>query len=496
MPNFYKCSVKRHRYAEEHSENSKLEIRSTKQISIVRNKNTQKMKQTSKFKWGVAALLAVCVVFVSSLFGHTEHGVAAAGAGAVIDPEEIKNVLTEIQKANQTLVADYKTAVGELKALKDTQEALKKQFDEANEQLNKLRKAGLAAPAVKLSHHAVSVDCAKYLASIVLLQADKYDMLKLDAKAKDGLLAECRSVLGMEQKTALTSSDIPLPVNYASQIVELVWKYGQARQFCTVYPLGTATTKLPRLKTSPAFGFIAASASVGEKSPQVEFVTFSPGKAGGIVRIPSEIDADSIVPLGQFLARYIARESAKWEDNCLFNGLGNSTYNNIQGLGYFAANNNSASQLLTLTSTKTKITDITLSDLRALRAKVDAAALNTSAYYAHPSMEAFFVSFNTSATVTPYVRNADGSATFDGFPIKWVGVMMTYDTSAHTGGGYYPVHFGDLSYWYLGERASLSVETSRDAYFATDEIGVRALWRFDIENMATLSTASLTLASS
>ena len=92
------------------------------------------------------------------------------------------------------------------------------------------------------------------------------------------------------------------------------------------------------------------------------------------------------------------------------------------------------------------------------------------------------------------MRNPDGSATLDGFEIVWVNVMPVYSTSATASA--YQVYFGDLSWWYFGERLAMSVETSRDVYFATDEIGIRALERIDIHQMGQASTGALQLAAS
>jgi HK97 family phage major capsid protein len=60
----------------------------------------------------------------------------------------------------------------------------------------------------------------------------------------------------------------------------------------------------------------------------------------------------------------------------------------------------------------------------------------------------------------------------------------------------YQVYFGDHSYWYFGERVALDLQVSRDVYFATDEVGIRALERFDIQLMADNATAVLQLAAS
>jgi HK97 family phage major capsid protein len=54
--------------------------------------------------------------------------------------------------------------------------------------------------------------------------------------------------------------------------------------------------------------------------------------------------------------------------------------------------------------------------------------------------------------------------------------------------------FGDLSYWFLDERGTPRVETSREVYFATDEIGMRAIERIDVEAMAPDAMSALQTA--
>ncbi|HSU54724.1 MAG TPA: phage major capsid protein [Candidatus Dormibacteraeota bacterium] len=273
--------------------------------------------------------------------------------------------------------------------------------------------------------------------------------------------------------------------------MELVWTYGDFRRNATPFPMGTGTVKLPKLKTSPAFGLIAMSGNVSEKSPQVGFVTFSAEKSGGIVRIPSEIDADSIVSVGQFVARYGAREMAKWEDTWGFLADGSGTYDTKSGVCKTA---DTLTFKIQPGAGNGKPSSITLQNLRDLRAKIEQAAYNNAAYYMNRTMEALLVTFNSATNATPYIAHGPNGPTLDGFPIRWVGVMPVYDTSNHF--SQYQVVFGDLSYWYLGERGSMRVDVSNDIYFATDEVGIRFLERFDPELMADQSNAVLQLSAS
>jgi HK97 family phage major capsid protein len=396
----------------------------------------------------------------------------------------------------RTVLTEVKGDWAQIKGLPVLIKTLQDENSELKGNLLKLRKEvlNLAQRTTQpiRQHEVVTPDCARYLAAIAYIGAEKYNKLShLNRHNRDLIINKSAETLGMELRTALTTTDIPMPTEFQSQVVELVWKYGDFRRNVTPFPMGTGTVKLPKLKTSPAFGLIALSGNVPEKSPQVSFVTFSAEKSGGIVRIPSEIDADSIVSVGQFVARYGAREMARWEDTWGFLADGSGTYDSKSGVCKTA---DTLTFKIQGTPGNSRPSNLTLQNFRDLRAKIDQTAYNNAAYYMNRTMEALLVTFNTSATVTPYMPSGPGGPTLDGFPIRWVGVLPVYDTTVHI--NQYQAVFGDLSYWYLGERGSMRVDVSNEIYFATDEVGIRFLERFDPELMADQSCAVLQLAAS
>lgn len=336
----------------------------------------------------------------------------------------------------------------------------------------------------------VSLECARFLGAVALHAAGLQG--KLEGKSLDIASGLYREITGVEFKTALTSSDIPLPVMYSGDVAELVGLYGAARQYGTVFPLGGSSVKLPKLKTDPTFGLIAGSGTVTEKSPQTEWVTFNAEKFGGLVRLPSELDEDSIVPIGQFLARYAARQMAYVEDYNFFRstGAGSGLNGTAEGLTKSVVTD---SKTVALASGDLAIGDVTLAKIRELRTKPDAAALRVGAYYAHPSLEQKFASLNASGD-KPYQANGLNGATLDGFPIRWVDVMPVY--SAVDAASTVFMLFGDLSFQYLGLRGGMRFDTSREAGFTTDEILVRALQRLTVGKMAIGAVAGLITAAS
>ena len=369
-------------------------------------------------------------------------------------------------------------------------ESVTKLVAEVQKEMIEFRKLSLAQNSIAQRSARpgfLSDGAAKFLGGVYLLAARNQD--KLGNLRVDNVEAKIRECLGIEAKTSLTTSDIPIPTQWQGEVVELVSAFGAARKWGTVFPLGAGVVKLPQLGTDTAFGLIAASAAVTAKSPTVVFVTFTPEKYGGLVTLPSEIDEDSVVAMGQFLGRYCARQMAKAEDTLFWVGNG-TTHGDPEGLTISTITN---SKVVQMASTKTKYSDATLANLRATRAVVDAAALGTSAYYMHPTFEQHLSGLNTAGD-KPYIANGINGASLDGFPIRWVDVMPAYSASANVSKVF--VLFGDASYQYLGVRKGLEIATSKEAGFTTDEILVRALERFTIGLMALGAIAGLETAAS
>lgn len=385
-----------------------------------------------------------------------------------------------------------------IKALPGLFKTEQKRVDDLHGQISKLVKSNLNRKSNGLRGDQVSDECARHLGILAAGIGVRSGSIKgAPVSMVESMFKE---IIGAEIKTALTSSDIPLPTEYSGQVVELVGLFGTARKYGTVFPLGAGTVKLPKLGTDTTFTLNVASASITEKSPTVPNVTFTAEKFGGLVRFPTELEEDSIVPLGQFLARYGARQVARVEDHNFWAGTGAASGVNGTAEG-FTKNVVTNSKTLALASGDLSINDATLAKLRTLRTIPDAAALRNGAYYFHPSMEQKLNSFNTSGD-RPYNPNASmanngaqpftSGPTLDGFPVRWIDVLPVYSTAdaASTVFGL----FGDPSFQYLGVRGGVRFDTSMEAGFTTDEILIRILERFTIGLMANGSMSGIITA--
>jgi HK97 family phage major capsid protein len=343
--------------------------------------------------------------------------------------------LTEDQSKDfQTMLTDIRAGWADVKSLPASLKSIQQENSNLSDSLEDLRgevRRNLLLRSPR-SPGRVSDDCARRIAATFIqhcARSGALEALASQSTQRDALVNFACHSLDITTRTALTTSDIPLPSEYSGEIRELISEFGVVRRRMSPYPIGMGTSRPARMGTRPSFGSIAISGAFGEKSPTVTFASLESHKIGGIVRVPREIDEQSVVAMGQFLARYGAIEFARVEDNWGFLADGGGTYETVKGIVQIARDN---SKTVTLASTKTHPSDATLADFRSLRTKVNKAALNgrLSAYYLDSTWETQLPTFKTAAETNVYQRLPDGTAILDGYPIVWTDVLQAFTTSA------------------------------------------------------------------
>jgi len=404
-----------------------------------------------------------------------------------------ENSLTDLNAA----AVEVKTILPDLKGLPDTVKAMQTQVTTLGEQVSKLRRIGATRSGNSLPGPGrVSDDCAAFYGASFIAHCHKSGRLEALCSStvqRDALVTSARQTLDLSTRSALSTTEIPLPYQYGSEIRELISQFGVVRSHMTHYPIGMGTSKPARMGTRQAFSSIAMSAAVPDKSPTITFASLESHKLGGLVRLPREIDEQSIVPMGHFLARYGAIEFARAEDQWAFTADGTATYENVKGIVQTSRDNTNFVQLAT---GKTKPSDAVLDDFRLLRTKVNKAALNgrLSAYYLDSTWETRLPSFRTTAEPLVYQRLPNGTAILDGYPIVWTDVLEPYGTAASVNK---PIAvFGALSFWWMGEHGSPRIDTSDHVLFVNDQLAVRFIEEIDFDYMAVDATTALLTAAS
>jgi HK97 family phage major capsid protein len=406
---------------------------------------------------------------------------------------------TEGQLAElENVVGEIRDAWSEIRGLPAEVKTLKEGTDKLSGDLREVRRGLLTRAAVSAPRPrgGVSEECARHLAAQFIVhceRSDKLEALSSVSGQRDTLMNFARSTLHLTTRAALTATDINLPAQYGGEVRELISEFGVVRRCMAPYPIGMGTARPARMGARPAFGSIAMSALIAEKSPTITFASLESHKIGGIVRLPRELDEQSIVAMGQFLARYGAVEFARAEDTWGFLADGSSDFETVTGIVETAKDNDC---LRVLASGKTKPSDATLEDFRGLRALVNKAALNgrLSAYYLDTTWETRLPSFRTQSEPNVYQRLPDGSALLDGYPIVWTDVLTPYGTAATAD---QPLAvFGALSFWWFGEHGHPRIDPSEHVWFANDQLAVRFIEEIDFDYAAGDATAALMTAAS
>jgi HK97 family phage major capsid protein len=407
-------------------------------------------------------------------------------------------MLTEEQvKEFQGILGELKGSWSELHGLPGAFKGLQDETAQLKQHVDDTRRLVAARSGMSSRRRTaglVSDDCARHLSAQFICHCEKSDKLEALCSApaqRDSLRDFARGTFNLATRTALTSSDIPMPSEFSGEIRELIADFGVVRRRMSPYPIGMGIARPARMGTRPAFGSIAMSAAITEKSPTLTFASLESHKVGGIVRLPREIDEQSIVAMGQFLARYGAVEFARAEDVWGFLADGSGTYESVRGIVQIARDNNKS---VFLPATKTKPSDATLDDFRAVRRLVNKAALNgrLSAYYLDTTWETRLPGFRTAGEPNVYQRLSDGTAMLDGYPIVWTDVLEPYGTGVSADK---PIAvFGALSFWWMGEHGSPRLDTSEHVWFANDQLAVRFIEEIDFDYSANDAVAVLLTA--
>ena len=439
---------------------------------------------------GLALLIALAYFAIQTLdIQLAACGLVLAAAPLVLTEEQVKEfheILNEIKGG----WADIKTLPASFKTLEDETAQLRQHLQDSR---RLFAARAYSVPRSRLPG-CVSDDCAQHLAAAFIVHCERSG--KLDAlcslpSQRDALTRFACQTLNIATRNALTTAEVPLPSQYGGEVRELISEFGVVRRRMSPYPIGMGTARPARMGARPAFGSIAMSGAFTERSPSITFASLESHKIGGVVRLPREIDEQSIVAMGQFLARYGAVEFARAEDSWGFLADGSPTYENVKGVVQIARDNTST---VVLAGTKTKPSDATLDDFRSLRLKVNKAALNgrLSAYYLDSTWEARLPGFKTASDPNVYQRLPDGTAVLDGYPIVWTDVLTPYGAASTPD---VPLAvFGALSFWWMGEHGTPRIDTSEHVWFANDQLAVRFIEEIDFDYAATDAAAALITA--
>lgn len=287
------------------------------------------------------------------------------------------------------------------------------------------------------------------------------------------------------------------PIEFSSEIIDIMGLVGAVRQAMRIWPMSRDVLSIPKVTTRPTWAAIAENAASTVTDAAGGYVTLTARKCGGMTKISSELNEDSLPYVGDVLARDFAYQAAFFEDNCLLNGDGTAAFMNITGLipATLAAGTVTAGAGITTPELLTQnnfisvlgsVADYALSDLN------NPVWIMNRSVFARSAMRLLYAA---GGNTKDDLAGGVGPSLF-GYP-----VIFTSALSAAPAAGAFVAFFGSLeTAAAFGDRRAFNVQYSPHFYFGDDAIAVRGNERFaasvhDASDATTKkSTAKLLLA--
>ena len=292
---------------------------------------------------------------------------------------------------------------------------------------------------------------------------------------------------GMSEAANATGGAL-VPTEFMPNLIVLLEQYGVFRRNAQNWPMSTDNS----LATARTSGLVVYAPGAGnaptQSNPGFKNVGLLARKMMTLTAIDSELNEDVAIAIGEVVGQAIAESFAEMEDLCGFFGNGKAEHFNFIGL--FTAIEALSSDLtkvmaVRIQGTPGKWSAITEEDLLALPGLLLNQADNGDCklychrnFYYTVALRAMLKLGGTNATEainTAYGRNP----LCFGRPVEFSSVFpRDTQTSDH-----WPCVMGNLKRASLfGDRRAMTIDQSKDAFFTTDQLGIRGTQRIAIAN--------------
>jgi HK97 family phage major capsid protein len=314
-----------------------------------------------------------------------------------------------------------------------------------------------------------------------------------DRKAEARLESEGVSFKSSMLESTNSAGGFLVPIQYSSDIIRLVEERGIFRKEGRVVDMTTESLVIPRQTAGATAYFIGEGTAITASDLTLDQITLTLKKIGCLTAFSNELSADAMAIVGDMLAKDFAYRLADKEDECAFNGNGQSTYGGIVGLrqqliqkalGGVAAGAVPAASGLVRYGTGYSYANLTLVLLTSLIGKLPSYAESNAKWYGSKLVYSYLLDLIADAggnTLQTLSAGPANRAIF-GYPFVVTDVMPKAAAVNQV-----CLLFGDLKLAATGGvhtegvriEASNSAVVDSESCFETDKTALRGIERFD-----------------
>lgn len=279
----------------------------------------------------------------------------------------------------------------------------------------------------------------------------------------------------------LTTGGVLVPTELIPNIILLIEKYGVYRRNVLEYPMASDSALAPKLSSGLAVYCPGAGVAPSLSDAAFKGVGLTAKKWMTLTALDSELNEDAAIAIGELVGFLIGQAFAQKEDEVGFLGDGTSTYFGHTGIaGALRAVDATIGNIKSLVvAAGNNYSEIILANFETL--------LGTVPDYADNGDLKWYCSRKFYYTVMIKLAMAAGGAnateilsgsvsrekTFLGYPLEFTQAMPKTEANDQV-----CVLLANLKLGaYLGDRRKLTIDRSTEAYFTTDQIGIRGTER-------------------
>jgi HK97 family phage major capsid protein len=256
-----------------------------------------------------------------------------------------------------------------------------------------------------------------------------------------------------------------VPDEFRRELVMALNEENVIRGLATVFPTTSGTMTIPVNSAHGSASWKTEEAAYSTSDETFAEVTLNAYKATALIKVSEELLNDSAFPVESFLATEFGRRLGKLEEEAFINGDGSAKPTGIVG-----GSAEGATATATNAITADELTNLYHGLARPYRARAT-WVMNDSTIKLIRKLKTGVSNDNT------YLWQAGLQ---DGEPDRLFGrpvVASEFMPAATT--GLKPIVFGDISYYYIGDRQAMSMQRLVELYAANGHVGFRQFKRTD-----------------
>jgi len=406
------------------------------------------------------------VVLIEKMIGDTHKGLATK--------KEFMDVLVE-KLADHEEFKKHFAGTEDIPTLKTSVDSLA----EAVKGLKANRFAAIKTPAGMYNGIWGDLETAKMAGLYILANAYGSEKAKEQLENKGFELNRfTEKAMGEDVNTA---GGYTVPEQLIPNLITLIEKYGVFRPNALEYPMASDSASAPKLTGGPTVYCPGAGQTLTPSDLAFGSVGLNAKKWIVLIALDSELNEDSALAIGEIIGAQIGMAFAKKEDEVGFLGDGTSTYFGHVGIaGALRAVDATIANIKSLVvGAGNAYSELTLANFENVIGIVpDYADDSNLKWYAsrmffHTVMAPLALAAGgaTAAEVSSGKDHRD--KTFLGYPVVFTTAMPKTEANSQICALLANLKQGA----YLGDRRRLTIDRSTEAYFTTDQIGIRGTER-------------------